>query len=243
MDPLTRLDEIKSFSFENALRNSTMEDKLQSSVKHTFTKTGTTIVGARFDQGIVLAADTRATAGHIVVDKNCEKIHFIAPKIYCCGAGTAADTEHVTEMVSSMLKLHTYRTGRESRVSSARQVLSDHLFRHQGHVSAALVLGGVDVQGPHLCCIFPHGSSDALPFVTMGSGSLAAMSVLERAYNPGMSREEAVALCIRAIEAGILNDMGSGSNVDVCIITADGVDFNRNVKLTGTESAAHPEIQ
>ena len=28
-----------------------------------------------------------------VVDKNCEKIHYIAPNIYCCGAGTAADTE------------------------------------------------------------------------------------------------------------------------------------------------------
>jgi 20S proteasome subunit beta 2 len=31
-----------------------------------------------------------------VADKNCEKIHFIAPNIYCCGAGTAADTENVT---------------------------------------------------------------------------------------------------------------------------------------------------
>ena len=29
-------------------------------------------------------------------DKNCEKIHYMAPNIYCCGAGTAADTEAVT---------------------------------------------------------------------------------------------------------------------------------------------------
>lgn len=46
--------------------------------------------------GIVLGADTRSTAGSTVADKNCEKIHFIAPNIYCCGAGTAADTENVT---------------------------------------------------------------------------------------------------------------------------------------------------
>ena len=32
----------------------------------------------------------------MVADKNCEKIHYIAPNIYCCGAGTAADTENVT---------------------------------------------------------------------------------------------------------------------------------------------------
>lgn len=30
------------------------------------------------------------------MDKNCEKIHYIAPNIYCCGAGTAADTENTT---------------------------------------------------------------------------------------------------------------------------------------------------
>jgi 20S proteasome subunit beta 2 len=53
------------------------------------------------------------------------------------------------------------------------------LFRYQGHVSAALVLGGVDVHGPHLYSIFPHGSTQRLPYVTMGSGSLAAMAVFE----------------------------------------------------------------
>ena len=46
--------------------------------------------------GVVLGADTRSTAGSTVADKNCEKIHYIAPNIFCCGAGTAADTENVT---------------------------------------------------------------------------------------------------------------------------------------------------
>ena len=41
-------------------------------------------------------------------------------------------------------------------------------FRYQGHIGAALVLGGVDVTGPHLFSIWPHGSTDKLPFVTMG---------------------------------------------------------------------------
>ena len=44
----------------------------------------------------MLGADTRATGDTTVVDKNCEKIHKIADNIYCCGAGTAADTQQVT---------------------------------------------------------------------------------------------------------------------------------------------------
>jgi len=43
-----------------------------------------------------MAADTRATGGSLVGDKNCEKVHYLAPNIYVCGAGTAADCDHVT---------------------------------------------------------------------------------------------------------------------------------------------------
>ena len=58
--------------------------------------TGTTICGVVYAGGVVLGADTRATGGSEVADKNCEKLHNLAPNIYCAGAGTAADCEHVT---------------------------------------------------------------------------------------------------------------------------------------------------
>lgn len=196
-----------------------------------FRKTGTTIVGLIFEDGVILGADTRATEGPIVADKNCEKIHYMTPNIYCCGAGTAADTEAVTDMISSQLKLHRYATGRESRVDTALTLLKYHLFSYQGHVSAALVLGGVDVTGSHLHTVFPHGSTDSLPFATMGSGSLAAMAIFESKYKYGLSREEGIKLVAEAICSGIFNDLGSGSNVDICVITKGKTDYLRNHQL------------
>ena len=121
------------------------------------------------------------------MDKNCEKIHYMAPNIYCCGAGTAADTENVTGMISSQLELLRMNTRTESRVVTAMTLLKKKLFQYQGHLSAALVLGGVDVTGPHLYSVYPHGSTDKLPFVTMGSGSLAAMAVFEAGYKDDMT--------------------------------------------------------
>lgn len=47
----------------------------------------------------------------------------------------------------------------------------------------SLAFPGVDVTGPHLFQIYPHGSTDKLPFTSMGSGSLAAMAILEAEYN------------------------------------------------------------
>jgi len=66
--------------------------------------------------------------------------------------------------------------------------------------------------------ISPHGNTMHLPFGTMGSGSLAATGVLETKYKDGMTLEEARELAIEAIEAGIFYDLGSGSNVDICVI-------------------------
>merc|ERR1712147_485339 len=91
-----------------------------------YTKTGTTICGCVFKDGVVLAADTRATAGSTVADKNCAKLHNMAPNIFCAGAGTAADCDHVTEMIKRELELHRMNTGTESRVSMGAARLIEH---------------------------------------------------------------------------------------------------------------------
>lgn len=132
-------------------------------------------------------------------------------------------------MISSKLELHSLTSGREARVATAMTMLKQYLFRYQGHIGAALILGGVDCTGAHLYTIYPHGSTDRLPYVTMGSGSLNAMAVFESSYRPNMEKDEAIALVAQAIRAGIFNDLGSGSNVDVTIISAtEGVQILRN---------------
>ena len=69
-----------------------------------------------------------------------------------------------------------------------------------------------------------------MPYHTTGSGSLAAMAIMETRYKDGMTKDEAINLCVAAIEAGIYHDLGSGSNVDVCVITRGKVEYLRNLK-------------
>jgi 20S proteasome subunit beta 2 len=113
-------------------------------------------------------------------------------------------------------------------VVTCMTLLKQHLFRYQGQIGAYLVVAGVDPTGVGLFTVHAHGSTDKLPYVTMGSGSLAAMSVFETKWKPKMTREAAVALAAEAITAGIFNDLGSGSNVDVCVITSEKTTLMRN---------------
>ncbi|KAK9451607.1 nucleophile aminohydrolase [Limtongia smithiae] len=206
-------------SFDNFQRNSFLAAKGYPVPKAT--STGTTIVGCRFDGGVVIAADTRATEGDIVADKNCEKLHRISPSIWCAGAGTAADCEFVTQLMSSTLELHALSTGRAPRVVTCLTLLKQHLFKYQGHIGAYLIVAGVDATGPRLFSIHAHGSTDVGYYLSLGSGSMAAMAVLETNWKETLTKDEAMTLCASAIEAGIWNDLGSGSNVDMCVMEVD----------------------
>jgi 20S proteasome subunit beta 2 len=230
------------FNFDNLHRNRQLAqnatDKNDTTAANTSngylpeaTKTGTTICGTLFNGGVVLGADTRATNGELVAEKNCKKIHYMAPNIYCCGAGTAADTDNTSKLIQSQLELLRMETKGQSRVVTALTQLKHMLFRYQGHISAAMIMGGCDVNGPQLYQCYPHGSTSKVSFTSMGSGCLAAMAMLESGWKDQMNEEEAVELVKRAIRAGIFHDSGSGSRIDICIIRADGqVDYRRNTE-------------
>lgn len=137
------------FDFSLVERNKTMEEKhLVPSQK--FKKTGTTICALMHKDGIVFAVDSRATAGSVVMDLECIKVHQMAPNIYAAGAGTAADLFAVINLMASELELQRMNTGNESRLSHVEQRLHDHLFRHMGHIGVALIIGGIDVNGPDI---------------------------------------------------------------------------------------------
>lgn len=147
----------------------------------------------------------------------------------CCGAGTAADTRRVTRMPSKELHLFSYKFMRDPFISHCERMICDYLHNYGGQIGAALVLGGIDANGVKLYSISPNGYSTTCDFTSLGSGSYAAITVLEASFKLNMTKDEAIDLGCRAIKAGILNDLYSGSNIDVCIIDRnEEVDSRRN---------------
>ncbi|MBZ3889716.1 Proteasome subunit beta type-7 [Sciurus carolinensis] len=75
----------------------------------------------------------------------------------------------------------------------------------------------------------------------MSSGSLAAMVVFKDKFRPDMEEEETKKLVRKATAAGIFNDLGSGSNINLCIIKKSKLDFLRpySVPKKGTMFDCH----
>uniref|UniRef100_A0A3B5M3R1 Proteasome 20S subunit beta 13a n=1 Tax=Xiphophorus couchianus TaxID=32473 RepID=A0A3B5M3R1_9TELE len=158
--------------------------------------------------------------------------YFISLFFSCCGAGTAADTEKTTELLSSNLSIFSLNSGRNPRVVMAVNILQDMLYRYHGQIGANLLLGGVDCTGNHLYTVGPYGDVDKVPYLAMGmkynSFSLCLPICFFLRFISSLPQlEEAKELVRSSIHAGIMSDLGSGNNIDVCVITKQGVDYIR----------------
>ena len=187
-------------------------------------KTGTTTLGLVCKDCVILAADKRATAGHLIVNKNISKVFPVTKHIGVTTAGSVSDIQLLYKYLSAELKLKEMRGGREATVKEAANLLSAwvyQLIRRSAGIAHFLV-GGHDTQ-PRVFDVYPDGSiTEHDDYVASGSGSLFALGVLENKYKKGMGKDEGVKLALEAINAALARDSGSGNGCDVFVITKDG---------------------
>lgn len=194
-----------------------------------FIKTGTTTVGIVCKDGVILAADRRATAGYLVASKKIKKILRISDDIAVTTAGTVSDVQLLTKLISAELKLKNIRSGRMNTVKEAANLLASIVYSNIRKFSVIpgishFVMGGRDLEGHYIYDIGADGSiSDVDDFVSSGSGSVFAYGVLETLYKPNMSIEEGIKLGVKAINAAIQRDIASGNGINVVTITNQGV--------------------
>lgn len=212
------------FDFSGCLRNMALTESGFKPPE--FAKTGTTIVGAVYKDGVVMGGDSRATCGHIVANKQSLKVVKLTDRIYACGAGGAADLYQMSSMLSANLRLHELNTGSKARVAMALRRMKQHLFQHMGHIAAYLVIGGVDLDGAHLFSLSANGTSQRRQFVSDGSGSYIANSVLERDFKVDMTEKECSDLVSNALSHGMKGDNMSGNSFNLVIINDKGATLN-----------------
>lgn len=200
-------------------------------------KTGTTTVGVKCKDAIILAADKRATAGNLIADKQTKKVYIINDNMAMTVAGSVSDIQLLAKLIKAELKLKDFRVGRTSNVKEAANLLSSMVYNNIRKMSmmpgiSHFLFAGHDNKGFSLYDIFPDGSlTEINNFVASGSGSVFAYGVLETLYEENMSEEDAIKLVIKAINAALQRDTGSGNGIDVVKITKEGTEEIMTQKL------------
>ncbi len=190
-------------------------------VEEVFRKTGTTTVGLRFRDFVVLAADRRATAGYYVAHKRTRKIIKIADYMAMTTAGLVADAQTLAEWLSLEVQHYMLINKKRMSVQAAAQLLATilHSSRFYPYI-VQLLLGGYDT-APRLYNIDWYGGVTEEKYVVTGSGSPTAIGVVEDQYREDLGIEEAVDLAKRAVASSIRRDAFTGNGVNVVVIGRD----------------------
>ena len=192
-------------------------------------KTGTTTIGIACSDGVVLAADMRATAGTMIVDKHAEKAHIISDDFAVTIAGTVSDAQLVIKLFRAELKLKEVRTNKKPSAKQAANLLGGLLYGLIRKPSmlpgiAHFLLGGRDNEGTHLYDLFPDGSvTKVRDYVSSGSGSVFAYGVLETQYRADLPISEGIKLAVKAVNAALQRDSASGNGIVVVTVQRDGI--------------------
>ncbi len=179
--------------------------------------------------GIVLAADKRATAGNLIVDKRTEKVHEISEDFAVTIAGTVSDAQLLIKLIRAELKLKEMRTNKKPTAKEGANLLGGLLYSNIRRPSmmpgiAHFLMAARDVHGVHLYDLFPDGSVTKIKdFISSGSGSVFAYGVLETQYKPEMTTDEAVKVAVKAVNTALQRDSCSGNGIDVVVVNRQGI--------------------
>ncbi len=194
-------------------------------------KTGTTTLGMVCKEGVVVAADKKATMGYLIANKESDKILALDDHVVMTVAGVWGDAQALGRYLKAEFKLFQLQNGRKISVRGAASLVSNILQNNKFYpYFVQLIIAGYDDNGPAIFTLDAIGSSEQeKKFFSTGSGSPMALGVLEDSYKDGMSTEEGSKLAYRAVKAAIGRDIGSGGNaIDVGVITKDGIKITRH---------------
>jgi len=187
-------------------------------------KTGTTTVGIICKDGVVLAAEKKATMGYMIDSKVSRKVYQLDEHVGMTIAGSVGDAMAIVRLMKAQLKL--YKLERGPMTIKAAAALLENILQGNKYFPYMnmFILGGVDVNGPQIWSLDPVGGGSNLDkYYSTGSGSPFAYGALEAEYNENITVTEGAALAIRAIKVAIERDIGSGGRgFTVALITKDG---------------------
>jgi proteasome beta subunit len=201
-------------------------------------KTGTTTLGIVCKDGVVIAADKRATAGHFIAGKDMDKVVQINDNIAITLAGSVSDAQVFIKLFRAELKLRTVKNNRENTVKEAANLaarISYDGVRQYFPSMTHYLMAGFDKQGTHLYEIYPDGSlMEVKDFISSGSGSPMVYGILENQFKDGISIKDAEDLAVKSILAAMQRDSASGNGIDVMVVTKDLIKRTVQKKITNS---------
>jgi len=188
-------------------------------------KKGTTTCALTCKDGVILAADTRASAGFFIADRHVMKIQKVDRHVGMTIAGGVADAQNLVDIMRYNSNIYRLTNKDPIPIKSAARLCSNVLFNQRTFpFFVQIILAGVDKtkEEGQIYNIDLFGSMTSEKFISTGSGSPVAYGYLETEFKENLTVNDAYKIAIQAIAAAIRRNAGTGDGINVVIIDKDG---------------------
>ncbi len=182
-------------------------------------KTGTTTIGMKLKDGVILASDQRATAGNLIAHTEVQKVHQLSDNIGMTIAGVVGDAQLMVRYMQSEIPLYAMKKGAPMSVTAAATLVASVI--RQGFY-LGLIVGGYDKTGGHVFSIDGAGGYIEDNYCSVGSGSVFALGSLEASFKKDMTVEEGIDVAITALNSARRRDNCTGDGMLVAYIGPEG---------------------
>jgi len=177
---------------------------------------GTTTLAFKFQGGVIVAVDSRATAGPSIESQTVKKVIEINPYLLGTMAGGAADCMFWERVLARQCRVYELRNKERISVAAASKLLANIVYDYKGMgLSMGTMIIGWDKKGPGLYYVDNDGERLQGKLFSVGSGSVYAYGILDSGYKWDLSEEEAQELGKRAIYHATHRDAYSGGVVNL----------------------------
>ena len=176
-------------------------------------KRGTTTVGIKFKDGVVLIVDKRLSS-KLIEPESIEKIFKIDTHIGCATSGLVADARALVDRARVECQVNSFNYGEDLAVESLVKKICDfkQSYTQYGGVrpfGTAMLIAGIDASGPHLYETDPSGAMMAYKAGGIGAGRNEVMEIFEKDFKDNMTQNQAIGLGLKALSAANENNLKS----------------------------------
>lgn len=186
---------------------------------------GTTTIGLKCKDGVVLVSDSRASMGSFIASKGARKIYQISEHVAGSVAGSVGDAEKFMELLNVEASFYRIQNGKELSTKGIT-TLGTHILhrnRYFPYLVQVLICGyNTETDKGEVYSIDPIGGVTEEDVASTGSGSLIAYGILESEYSPEKTIEENLRLGIKSISIVMERDSGTGNHIKAVVINKDG---------------------
>ena len=177
----------------------------------------TTILALRWDGGVLMAGDRRATAGNVIAHRRVKKVYAADDRSAVAISGTAGMAVELTRLFQTEIehyeKIEGTRLSLDGKANYlGRMVRANLPLAFQGLVVVPLFCGYDDRAGAGKLYSYDvvGGRYEELDYATTGSGGAEARAFLKSAWREDLDEAAAIRMAIEALVAAAEEDSATG---------------------------------